>query len=73
MSIKNRVAALEKKAGNKATSSFDPPPPRWGDYLLPDGHHNGEAFTVAADEWSMKVFGKLLSEVAEEIAQEEGF
>lgn len=73
MSIKTRLAVLEKAAGKKAISTFDPPPSRWSDYLLPNGHYDFDAFSAAADEWSMKVFGKPLSEVAEEIAQEEGF
>jgi len=74
MSIKTRLAALEKIAKEKGSKSFDgPQPPVRADYVREDGTFDHVGYRTAADRWSIQVFGKPLEQVTEEIAEAEGF
>ncbi|WP_312838663.1 hypothetical protein [Pantoea piersonii] len=74
MSIKARLAALEKVARDKASKSIDgPQPPVRADYVREDGNFDHVDYRTAADRWSIQVFGKPLEQVAEEIAEAESF
>lgn len=74
MSIKTRLAALEKLAKEKGSKSFDEPqPPVRADCVREDGIFDHVGYRTAADSWSIQVFGKPLEQVAEEIAEAEGF
>lgn len=74
MSIKARLAALEKVARDKASKSIDgPQPPVRADYVREDGNFDHDGYRAAADRWSIEVFGKPLALVAEDIAETEGF
>lgn len=74
MSIKSRLAALEKVAKEKGSKFIDgPPPPIRAVYQREDGTFDREGYRAAADRWSIEVFGKPLELVAEEIAENEGF
>lgn len=74
MNIKARLAALEKVARDKGSKSIDgPQPPVKADYMREDGTFDHVGYRTAADSWSIQVFGKPLEQVAEEIAEDEGF
>lgn len=74
MSIKTRLAALERLAKDKSGKSIDgPQPPVRADYVRANGTFDHDGYREAADHWSVEVFGKLLALVAEEIADTEGF
>lgn len=74
MSIKTRLAALEKLAKEKGSKSIDGPQlPFRADYVHEIGAFDHDSYRAAADRWSIQVFGKPLEQVAEEIAEAEGF
>ena len=74
MSIKARLAALERLAKEKGGKSiYGPQPPVRADYVREDGTFDHVDYRTAADHWSNEVFGKPLDLVAEEIADSEGF
>ncbi|AXW85744.1 hypothetical protein AU509_13390 [Lonsdalea britannica] len=74
MSIKTRLAALEKVARDKGSKSIDgPQPPVRAAYQREDGTFDHEGYIADADLWSIEVFGKPLALVAEEIVENEGF
>ncbi|GME35377.1 MULTISPECIES: hypothetical protein [unclassified Pantoea] len=74
MSIKSRLAALEKIARDKGCKSIDgPQPPARADYMRENGAFDHDGYRAAADRWSIEVFGKPLALVAEEIAEAEDF
>jgi len=74
MSIKARLAALEKIARDSGSKAIDgPQPPVRADYVREDGTFNHVDYRSTADRWSIQVFGKQLEQVAEEIAEAEGF
>ncbi|MCT6590656.1 hypothetical protein N3553_12255 [Pantoea dispersa] len=74
MSIKTRLAALEKIAKEKDSNPIDgPPPPVRVAYMHEDGTFDHDGYRAAADRWGIEVFGKPLALVAEEIAGNEGF
>ncbi|WP_311791733.1 MULTISPECIES: hypothetical protein [Pantoea] len=74
MSIKARLAALEKVARDKGSKSFDGPhPPVRADYMREDGTFDHVGYRTAADCWSIKIYGKPLKQAAKEIAESEGF
>lgn len=73
MSIKARLAALEKIARDKGKSICGPHPPVRADYIREKGAFDHDGYRAAADRWSIEVFGKPLALVAEEIADNEGF
>lgn len=74
MSIKARLAALEKIAREKGSKSINgQQPPVRADYLRENGAFDHDGYKAAADRWSIEVFGKPLALVAEEIAEREGF
>lgn len=74
MSIKTRLAALEKVAKEKGSKSIDgPQPPVRATYQREDGTFDHHGYIAAADRWSVEVFGKPLALVAEDIAECEGF
>lgn len=74
MNIKARLAALERLAKEKGGKSiYGPQPPVRADYMRVDGTFDHDSYRAAADRWSIQVFGKPLEQVAEEIAEAEGF
>ena len=74
MSIKARLAALEKIARDKGGKAIDgPQPPVRADYIRENGAFDCDGYRAAADRWSIEVFGKPLALVAEDIAGREGF
>lgn len=73
MSIKARLAALEKIARDKGKSIDGPHPPVRTDYVRENGAFDHDGYRSTADRWSIQVFGKQLEQVAEEIAEAEGF
>ncbi|WP_033752602.1 hypothetical protein [Pantoea sp. NGS-ED-1003] len=74
MSIKARLAALEKIAREKGSKSIDgPQPPVRADYVREDGTFDHVGYRTTADRWIIQVFGKPLEQVAIEIAEAEGF
>lgn len=74
MSIKTRVAVLERLAKEKSGNSIDgPQPPIRTDYVRENGAFNHDGYRSAAARWSVEVFGKPLALVAEGIAEREGF
>ena len=74
MSIKARLAALERMAIDKGGKVIDgPQPPVRADYIRENGVFDNEGYRAAADRWSIEVFGKPLALVAEEIADDEDF
>lgn len=74
MSIKTRLAALEKMARDKGIKSIDgQQPPVRTDYVRDNGAFDHDGYRAAADRWSNEVFGKPLALVAEEIADDESY
>lgn len=74
MSIKTRLAALEKIAKEKGSKSIDgPQPPVRATYQHEDGTFNHDGYIAVADLWSIEVFGKPLEQMAVEIAEAEDF
>lgn len=74
MSMKTRLAALERLAKEQGSKSFDGPlPPVRANYVREDGTFDHVGYRTAADCWSKEVFGKPLKQAAEEIAEREGF
>lgn len=74
MSIKARLAALEKIAREKGSKATDSPqPPARADYIRENGAFDCDGYRAAADRWSIEVFGKPLALVAEDIADDEDF
>jgi len=73
MSIKARLAALEKIARDKGKSIDGPHPPVRTDYVRENGAFDHDGYRAAAERWSIEVFGKPLALVAEDIAEREGF
>lgn len=74
MSIKTRLAALEKIARGKGRKSINgPQPPSRAEYMRVNGAFDHDGYRAAADRWSIEVFGKPLALVAEEIADDEDF
>ena len=74
MSIKTRLAALEKIAKSKGCRiPSETSPPDRAQFKRLDGTFDHHGYRTAADRWSIEVFGKPLEQVAEEIAEAEGF
>lgn len=73
MSIKTRLAALEKIARDKGKSIYGPHPPVRADYIREKGAFDHDGYRAAADRWSIEVFGKPLALVADEIAGDEDY
>ena len=74
MNLKSRIKLLEQHAKNSASAaSVCQPPPDKAMFLKPDGYYDMVAYRTALDAWSVELFGSPLNEVAERIAQEEGF
>lgn len=74
MSMKSQIAALEKVIqAIRPKPASDNPPPERSQFIKADGFIDSSAWLAAVDEWSIKTFGKPLKEVAEQIAEEEGF
>ncbi|WP_239952714.1 hypothetical protein [Pantoea sp. Z09] len=74
MSIKARLAALEKVVRDKGSKSINgPQPPVRADYARENGTFDHDGYRAVADHWSVEVFGKPLALAAEEIAETEGF
>lgn len=74
MNLKSRIKLLEKHA--KETAANAPgcqPPPDRSLFHKPDGYYDIVAYRLALDAWSIELFGSPINEVAERIAQEEGF
>lgn len=74
MSARKQMAALERAIQSiRPKKSHDNPPPERGQFMKDDGYVDVIAWRKAVDSWSMKVFGKPLREVGEQIAEDEGF
>jgi len=74
MSIKTRLAVLERLVKEKSGKSINgPQPPVRADYTRANGTFDHDGYREAADRWSVEVFGNPLELVAEEIAETEGF
>lgn len=74
MNLKARIKLLEQHA--KETAANVPgcqPPPDRSLFQKSDGYYDMEAYRAALDAWSIELFGSPINEVAERIAQEEGF
>ncbi|MBZ7497992.1 hypothetical protein FMJ36_08200 [Klebsiella michiganensis] len=74
MNLKSRIKLLEQHAKSSASdTSVCQPPPDKALFLKPDGYYDMAAYRSALDAWSIELLGNPLHEVAERIAQEEGF
>lgn len=88
MRLKARIESLERLLNDqkKSADSDYPPMPKPEDFLLPPGRYESGNFIVeanawcdrvayiaAADEWFLNVSGKTVHELAEQLAEEDGF
>ena len=71
--IKSRIKALEKVLTSRRIEQDNNPPPERKNYYRTDGFLDRQAYMAAVNEWSFSVSGKSLHEVAEDIAEDEGF